>query len=202
MTETKSNHVRASQRNKDGAAQSGIGAPLNAQDRQMFENICGDFGIKIGFDGTWYYQGTPIGRLPLVKLFSTVLRKDAQGEYWLVTPVEKGRIEVDDVPFIGVELIVEGSGRDQKLKVRTNLDDIVMIGPDHPLRVEVDEESGEPRPYVRVRDNLDARLNRPVFYQLVDLGEESRADGGRVLGVWSAGAHFSIGSLEPGGAPH
>lgn len=196
MTDMKSKHANALQRNNGGAAKS----DLNARDQQMFDNICGDFGIKIGFDGTWYYQNSPIGRLPLVKLFSTVLRKDAEGGYWLITPVEKGRIEVADVPFIGVELIVEGSGREQKLKVRTNLDDIVMIGPDHPLRVDEDAESGEPRPYVRIRDNLDARLHRPVFYQLVDLGEERDEDGVPILGVWSGGEFFRIGRLDPDGA--
>lgn len=198
MTDTKSNHATTVQSNIHAAAQNN----LSAQERQMFDNICGDFGIKIGFDGTWFYQGSPIGRLPLVKLFSTVLRKDAEGEYWLITPVEKGRIDVADVPFVGVELIVDGSGREQKLKVRTNLDDIVMIGPDHPLRVEEDADSGEPRPYVPIRDNLDARLNRPVFYQLVDLAEERVENGERILGVWSAGTFFPIGSLETGGPAH
>ena len=190
MSETKSNHANVLQRNIDN--------DLSPQDRQMFDNICGDFGIKIGFDGTWYYQGSPIGRLPLVKLFSTVLRKDAEGEYWLITPVEKGRIEVEDVPIVGVELTVEGSGPDLTLTLRTNLDDIVVLGPDHPLRVEEDEESGEPRPYVRIRDNLDARLNRPVFYQLVDLGEEREIDGKTVLGVWSQHIFFPIGAILPG----
>lgn len=196
MTDTKSNHVAAPERNNGASAEG----ELSTQDRRMFENVCGDFGIKIGFDGTWYYHGSPIGRLPLVRLFSTILRKDADGGYWLITPVEKGRIEVDDVPFIGVELIVEGSGTEQKLKVRTNLDDIVMIGPDHPLNVEQDAETAEPRPYVRIRDNLDARLNRPVFYQLVDLGEEHVREGERVLGVWSDGTFFDIGSLDNGGS--
>ncbi len=190
MPDPKSNHANVLQRNIDG--------DLTPQDRQMFENICGDFGIKIGFDGTWYYQGSPIGRLPLVKLFSTVLRKDAEGQYWLITPVEKGLIEVEDVPFVGVELTVEGEGRDRKLTLRTNLDDIVVVGPEHPLRVEQDADSGEPRPYVRIRDNLDARLNRPVFYQLVDLGETRQVEGETVLGVWSGGEFYRIGALEPG----
>ena len=122
-------------------------------DRQMFENICGDFGIRIGRDGTWYYHGSPIGRKPLVKLFSTVLRKDDDGRYWLITPVEKGLIEVDDVPFVAVEMTAEGAGADQRVTLRTNLDDCVVLGADHPLRVEEDPETGEPSPYVLVRNN-------------------------------------------------
>jgi hypothetical protein len=173
-------------------------------DRQMFENICGDFGIRIGRDGTWYYHGSPIGRKPLVKLFSTVLRKDDDGRYWLITPVEKGLIEVDDVPFVAVEMTAEGAGADQRVTLRTNLDDCVVLGADHPLRVEEDPETGEPSPYVLVRNNLEARLARPVFYHLVDIGEERQIDGETVFGVQSEGHFFRLGSLEnPGdsGAP-
>lgn len=165
-------------------------------DRQMFDNICGDFGIRIGRDGTWYYHGSPIGRKPLVKLFSTVLRRDDEGQYWLITPVEKGLIEVEDVPFIAVELTVEGQGDDQALKLRTNLDDYVVVDDDHPLRVEEDPETGEPSPYVLVRDNLEARLSRPVFYELVEMGEMREQNGETVLGVISKGRFFPLGSLD------
>ena len=165
-------------------------------DRQMFENICGDFGIRIGRDGTWYYHGSPIGRKPLVKLFSTVLRKDDDGRYWLITPVEKGLIEVDDVPFVAVEMTADGKGADQRVTLRTNLDDYVVLGADHPLRVEEDPETGEPSPYVLVRDNLEARLARPVFYHLVDIGEERQIDGETVFGVESSGRFFRLGTLE------
>lgn len=164
----------------------------------MFEDICGDLDIRIGRDGTWFYHGTPIGRKALVKLFSTVLQRDANGEYWLVTPVEKGRIEVEDVPFVAVELIVEGAGSQRLLKLRTNVDDIVAVDAEHPLRVTHESASGEPRPYVLVRDGLEARLNRPVFYELVELGEERRRDGDIRLTVRSGGAEFDLGSIAAG----
>jgi hypothetical protein len=181
-------------------ASHGDAKSLSAQDRQMFDDICGDLDIRIGMDGTWFYHGTPIGRKALVKLFSTVLQRDANGDYWLVTPAEKGRIEVEDAPFVAVELIVEGAGPKQVLKLRTNVDDIVAVDSDHPLRVTHDSESGEPRPYVLVRDGLEARLNRPVFYELVALGEERREDGDTRMTVRSAGEMFDLGSLEADGA--
>lgn len=181
-------------------ASNGAANSLTDQDRQMFDDICGDLDIRIGWDGTWFYHGTPIGRKALVKLFSTVLQRDANGEYWLVTPVEKGRIEVEDAPFVAVELFVEGAGPEQVLKLRTNVDDIVAVDADHPLRVTQDSESGEPRPYVLVRDGLEARLNRPVFYELVELGEERQVDGDARLAVRSAGELFDLGSLEADGA--
>lgn len=156
---------------------------------------CGDLGIRIARDGTWHHHGSPIGRLPLVKLFASVLSRDADGSYWLVTPAERGRIEVEDVPFLAVELTAAGDGRGQQLIFRTNLDDIVTAGPDHPLRVET-AASGEPRPYILVRGGIEARLARPVFYQLVDLAGEHE-DGGEVrFGVWSNGVFFAVG--EPG----
>ena len=104
---------------------------------------CGDLDMRIARDGTWFYRGSPIGRLPLVKLFASVLRREPDGCYWLVTPAERGRIEVEDVPFLAVALTVRGEGRQQQLIFRTNLDDIVTAGPDHPLRVET-AASGEP----------------------------------------------------------
>jgi len=157
---------------------------------------CGDFDMRIARDGTWYHEGTPIGRLPLVKLFSTVLHKDENGDFWLITPVEKGRIAVDDAPFTAVELTVEGGGPTQMLSFRTNIDDIVTAGPDHPIRVAEDPATGEPSPYLLVRDRLEALILRPVFYQLVELGEERKVDGRRVLGVSSGGAFFALGALD------
>lgn len=185
-------------KDKEGTPGTGPADQLTPEpgDRQMFENICGDFGIRIGRDGTWYYHGSPIGRKPLVKLFSTVLRKDDDGRYWLITPVEKGLIDVDDVPFVAVEMTAEGAGAEQRVTLRTNLDDCVVLGADHPLRVEEDPETGEPSPYVLVRDNLEARLARPVFYHLVDIGEERQIDGETVFGVQSAGHFFRLGTLE------
>jgi hypothetical protein len=159
------------------------------------------FQMRIARDGTWYYQGTPINRMPLVKLFSTVLRREADGKYWLVTPVERGVIDVDDVPFLAVEMThVPGDhpdGRDDRLRFRTNLDAEFDCGPDHPLRIEIDPETQEPSPYILVRDQLEARLTRAVFYELVDLAQERDIDGMRVLGVWSKGRYFQLGPVDP-----
>jgi len=156
---------------------------------------CGDFGIRIARDGTWYYQNSPIRRLPLVKLFASVLRREADGDYWLVTPAERGRIEVEDAPFVAVELEAEGQGRDQSLTFRTNLDDKVAAGESHPLRVTTDPATGEPRPYVLVSPGLEALLLRPVFYHLIERGQEATIDGTSQFGVWSNGKFFPLGSL-------
>jgi hypothetical protein len=155
----------------------------------------GDFDIRIARDGTWFYRGSPIRRLPLVKLFASVLRRDADGRYWLVTPAERGRIEVDDVPFLAVELAATGRGRRQRLMLRTNLDEIVTVGPGHPLRLET-AVHGQTVPYILVRGGLEARLLRPVFYELVELGTEERLGGKASFGVWSDGMFFAFG--EPG----
>jgi len=156
---------------------------------------CGDFDIRIARDGTWFYRGTPILRMPLVKLFASVLRREDDGAYWLVTPAERGRIIVEDVPFIAVALTAEGEGRAQELIFQTNLDDIVTAGPDHPLRI-VTAASGEPAPYILVRPGLEARLARPVFYELVDLADAQRGPGDSEFGVWSGGMFFGLG--DPG----
>ncbi|MBM3531888.1 MAG: DUF1285 domain-containing protein [Alphaproteobacteria bacterium] len=157
---------------------------------------CGDFGIAIGRDGTWYYHGSPIGRKPLVKLFASVLRREESGEYWLVTPVERGRILVEDVPFTAVEVTAEGEGSHRILRFRTNLDDEIEAGPAHPIRVDHDPESGAPSPYVRVRGGLEARILRPVFYHLIELGREETFAGEARFGVWSNGEFFPLGSVE------
>jgi uncharacterized protein len=170
------------------------GAP-SAADRRMFENICGDLGLRIGRDGTWFYRGSPIGRKPLVKLFASVLRRDALGHYWLITPGEKGRIEVDDVPFIAVEADFRGAGHDQIVTLRTNLDEIVTLDAAHPLRIVENKADGAPAPYVLVRDALEARLARAVYYDLVEHGEERPGALGREFGVWSAGRFWPLGTL-------
>jgi uncharacterized protein len=166
-----------------------------AGDRRLPVDL-GALDIRIARDGAWFYRGSPIGRLPLVKLFASVLRREADGCYWLVTPAERGRVEVEDVPFLAVELTVAGEGRDQLLIFRTNLDDIVTAGPDHPLRVET-AANGEPAPYILVRGGLEARLARPVFYQLADLGDEEEIAGAGRFGVWSSGAFFALGDPGP-----
>ena len=156
----------------------------------------GDLEMRIARDGTWFYRKSPIGRLPLLKLFASILRREADGRYWLVTPAERGRIEVEDVPFLAVEVTVEGEGRDQQLIFRTNLDEFVTAGPDNALRVET-AASGEPAPYILVRDGLDARLTRPVFYEVVELGTEEPIGEATQFGVWSKGVFFRLGEPTP-----
>lgn len=149
--------------------------------------FCGDLDIRIARDGTWFYLGTPIGRPELVRLFSTILRKDGE-EYFLVTPVEKVGITVDDAPFVAVDFEPEGTGDAQNLRFETNVGDTVTAGPDHPIRVERDPETGEPSPYVHVRADLEALIDRKSFYRLVEIG--ARRDGW--FGLWSGGAFFAI----------
>lgn len=161
------------------------------------EEDCGDFGIRIDRHGTWYYRGSPIGRKPMVKLFSTVLNRRDDGTYWLTTPVENGRIEVEDVPFVAVELMHSGMGPSQEVDFRTNLDEIVPLDPDHALRVDTDAATGEPKPYIHVGKGLDARILRSVFYHLVDIGEEKAGGEEAQFGVWSRGHFFKIGEAGP-----
>jgi hypothetical protein len=158
--------------------------------------LCGDLDMRIGRDGTWFYHGSPIGRNRLVKLFAGVLRRDSEGVYWLETPVEKGRVEVDDAPFVAVELTVSGAGEGQDLRFRTNLDDVVTAGADHPIHITFDPTTGEPSPYIHLRDGLDALIARPVYYELVALGEEETVAGERLYGVWSQGHFFPLGTPE------
>lgn len=174
-----------------GTARSGPEGGSPAGNLGDTTETCGDFGIRILRDGTWLYHGSPIGRKPLVRLFSTVLRRDDDG-FWLVTPVERGRIEVDDAPFTAVEMTVEGTGAAQRLTFRTNVDDTVTADAAHPLRVALAPD-GEPSPYVLVRDRLEALIVRAVYYDLVELGEERLVDGEERYGVWSAGTFFLLG---------
>jgi hypothetical protein len=155
-----------------------------------------NFGMRIARDGTWYHQGSPIGRKPLVKLFASVLQRDNAGDYWLVTSVERGQIEVEDAPFMAVELTVAGQGMDQDITFRTNVDDLVVADKAHPLRIVHDSATGEPAPYILVRDRLEARLARSVYYHLADLCVERRVGGRLVLGVWSGGAFFILEGEE------
>ena len=147
---------------------------------------CGEIDIVIRRDGLWFHEGTPIGREALVRLFSTVLRKDDDGVY-LVTPVEKLKITVEDAPFIAVRVDREG----EALRFTTNVGDEVEAGPDNPIRVEMDDETGEPRPYLHVRRGLEALIARPVFYELVEMAQER--DG--AMQVSSNGAWFTVGPL-------
>jgi hypothetical protein len=153
------------------------------------------FGLAIARDGSWWHEGAPIRRIELVRLFASVLRREADGSYWLVTPVERGRIAVEDVPFVAVELQAEGSGRAQRLRLRSNLDEWVTVGPEHSLSVRPSAAAGEDDalvPYVEVRPGLEARLERAVYYQLVELGEERDEPEGTRFGVWSGGRFFAL----------
>jgi hypothetical protein len=149
--------------------------------------FCGDLDMRIARDGTWFYLGTPIGRPELVRLFSTILRRDGD-DYFLVTPVEKVGITVDDAPFVAVDFEVQGTGPDQVLTFETNVGDFVQAGPDHPIRVVRDPETGEPSPYVLVRANLEALIDRKSFYRLVDIGSHHEG----WFGLWSGGVFFKI----------
>jgi hypothetical protein len=153
--------------------------------------FCGDLDIRIARDGTWFYLGTPIGRHELVKLFASILRKDGD-DFFLVTPVEKVGITVDDAPFVAVDVEATGSGRGQHLDFTTNVGDQVSAGPDHPIRVVREPETGEPSPYVLVRANLEALIDRKSFYRLVDLGCHEEHDGTRWFGLWSGGVFFPV----------
>jgi len=147
--------------------------------------FCGDLDMRIARDGTWFYLGTPIGRKPLVKLFSSIIRKDGD-DYFLVTPVEKVGITVEDAPFLAVDF----DARDQCVTFTTNVGEEIVAGPENPIRVTLDPETGEPSPYVLVRTNLEALIDRKSFYRLVDQGEPFTVDGVDWFGVWSSGQFF------------
>ena len=162
---------------------------------------CGEIDMRIAADGTWFYQKTPIGRAALVKLFASVLKREGE-RYFLVTPVEKCGITVDEAPFMAVELTVDegdaaaesGSGR--ILRFRTNVDDWVTVGPDHPLRFEPEPATGGLKPFLHVRRDLWAKVTRALFYDLVDRGEERDIDGTRMFGVASGSAFFAMAPAD------
>lgn len=154
-------------------------------------DFCGDLDMEIKRDGTWFYLGTPIGRPAMVKLFSSILKLE-DGKYVLVTPVEKVGIRVEDAPFVAVDFRIEDPGPDQYLTFVTHVEDEVTAGPDHPIRVTRDPESGEPAPYVMVRRGLEARIDRKSFYRLIDLGEHADHEGSRWFGLRSGGVFFPI----------
>lgn len=156
-----------------------------------------DIDMRIARNGIWYYNGTPIERRRLVRLFSTVLRREEDGDYYLVTPVEKCRINVEDVPFQAILLEVTFSGHDQVLKFTTNVADEVVVDEVHPIHVAINMRSGEPSPYVVVRDGLEALISRNTWYQLTELMVTERVKGEDWLGVWSSGTFFRFIPGEP-----
>jgi hypothetical protein len=168
------------------AARAAQGKGLPPVDKWNPE-FCGDLDMRIARDGTWFYLGTPIGRHELVKLFSTILKREGE-DYFLVTPVEKVGITVDDAPFVAVDFEPEGTGEAQSLIFETNVGDKVLAGPSNPIRVVRDAETGEPSPYVLVRANLEALIDRKSFYRLVERGAHHEG----WFGVWSDGAFFKV----------
>ena len=149
---------------------------------------CGDIGMAIRADGVWMYQNSPIGRLPMVKLFARILRRDDDGRHYLVTPVEKVDVKVADAPFLAVEMQVRGEGSTQQLVFRTNVDDVVACGPEHPMRFVVEDKDGGLKPYVVVRGRLEALVTRAVYYDLMELATEHEG----AMGVWSGGAFWRL----------
>lgn len=150
--------------------------------------FCGDIGMRIAADGTWYYMNSPIGRKPLVKLFASVMRRDEDGHHYLVTPAEKCGLQVDDAPFVAIRMAVEGRGREQALSFETNVDDMVTVDAAHPMRFVTEEGTDGLKPYVLVRGRLEALVSRALFYDLVELG--SVEDGW--FGVWSGGLFWRM----------
>lgn len=171
------------------AASTGKGLPPVEKWNPEF---CGDLDMEIRADGTWFYMGTPIGRAPLVRLFSTVLRKDEDGKTYLVTPVEKVGIRVEDAPFVGVEMNVSAQGADQILTFRTNVGDVVAAGADHPMRFEIAGDNEELKPYLHVRGRLEALISRALMYDIVELGRPETIDGIETFCVRSGGLAFPI----------
>lgn len=156
--------------------------------------FCGDLDIRIARDGTWFYLGTPIGRPALVRLFSTILKRE-EGKHFLVTPVEKVGIRVDDAPFLAVEMTIDHDKPDRVIRFRTNVDDWVTCDAEHRLRFEVGADGGL-MPYLHVRADLWAKVTRPLYYDLVDMGEERVVDGKAMFGIVSAGEFFAMANAE------
>lgn len=152
---------------------------------------CGEMDMRIARDGTWYHEGGPIGRPAMVKLFSSILKLE-EGRYYLVTPVEKLGIQVEDAPLIAVDFTVEGEGRAQRLTFVTKTEDLALAGPDNAIRLEKDPETGAPLPYIHIRRGLEARIDRKTFYRLIELGVQEEVDATPWFGVWSADVFFPL----------
>jgi uncharacterized protein len=157
--------------------------------------FCGDLDMRIAADGTWFYMKTPIGRPALVKLFASVLKREGDS-YFLVTPVEKCGITVDDAPFLAVELNIENGAEGRVLHFRTNVDDWVSCGPQHTLRFEPEAGTGGLKPYLHVRRDLWAKVTRALFFDLVEIGEEREVEGQAMFGVMSMGTFFAMAPAD------
>jgi len=178
-----------------GAAKGGKGSKGVPPVERWNPPFCGDLDMRIAADGTWYYLKTPIGRPALVKLFASVLKREGE-KYFLVTPVEKCGIVVDDAPFLAVELKAEETSAGRVLHFRTNVDDWVACGPEHPLRFELEAGTGGLKPYLHVRRDLWAKVTRALFFDLVELGEEREVEGQAMFGVTSMGAFFAMAPAD------
>lgn len=178
-----------------GSSLSGLISLLGTQKLPLVDTwnppFCGYIDMRIARDGTWYYQGTPIGRLAMVKLFASVMRREPDGSFVLVTPVEKVGITVDDAPFMAVEVFSEGEGRDRKVGFRLNTEDAVLLDEAHGLRVTIDAVTQEPRPYLHARKGLEALVSRSVFYEIVEWAYSEQVDN-HPIGIWSYGRFFPI----------
>jgi uncharacterized protein len=183
--------IAAAARDAANASSAGRGLPPVHLWNPPF---CGDLDMRIAGDGTWFYMGTPIGRPALVRLFSTILKREGD-KHFLVTPVEKVGIRVDDAPFLAVEMLKEHDGRGQLLRFRTNVDDWVPCDDAHRLRFEA-AAAGGLTPYLHVRADLWAKVTRAIYYDLVDLGEERMVDGRAMFGIVSSGAFFAMADAE------
>ena len=204
--ETGSELTMAKQRQSDTVGLDGIATAVRTSSQAAGEGrhppvelwnppFCGNLDIRIATDGTWFYLGSPIGRLPLVRLFASVLKREGD-DYFLVTPVEKVGITVEDAPFLAVELKIENRPEGRQLNFRTNVDDWVPCNRDHALRFELEPSSEGLKPYLHVRRNLWAKVTRALFYDLVEIGEEREIDGIRMFGLESGGAFFPMARAD------
>ena len=180
-------------KNSDSIVQAAMSASKKGSPPVHLWNppFCGDLDMRIARDGTWFYLGTPIGRAPLVKLFSSIIRKDGD-DYFLVTPVEKVGIIVDDAPFVAVDFDVENKGLNQIINFRTHVGDEAIARKDNPIRVVRDKETGEPSPYILIRKNLEALIDRKSFYRLIELGSIQDFEGTNWFGIRSSEIFFPI----------
>ena len=165
-----------------------------AEDDKRF--LCGDSKIKINREGEWSHNGTPFTRKDLMCLFASMLQRDDDGKYWLISDFEMAEITVEDAPFMAVEMFVDSSGRDQTISFRTNIDEMVTVDDQHPLRISIDPRTEEPSPYVLVRPGFEARMTRSVFYELVDRGIEETFRGERIFGIWSRENFFPLIKMD------
>ena len=179
-----------------GRAATGREPPRRVDEPPLGTSPGVDIDIRIARDGTWYHEGRPIRRPALVRLFAGILRRDAGGDYVLVTPAERRRIRVDDAPFVAVEVTRTGTPRGSGLTFRTNVGERVTAGPDHPIRVDIDPDTGEPSPYVTIREGIEALICRSVYYELVALGSIARLDGRDTLVLRSLGRTFVLGPVD------